>query len=68
MMIQVKKTPNLVPNPILLCQLSKANRARITAAMVIATFVAIEAIGHPDVPIATKLLNFCNVCCDPNDI
>ena len=60
MMIQVKKTPNLVPNPILLCQLSKANRARITVAMVIATFVAIEAIGHPDVPIAINLLNFCN--------
>ena len=37
-----------------LCQLLVAKRVIITAAMVIATFVVIEGIGHPDVLIDTK--------------
>ena len=37
-----------------LCQLLVAKRVIITAAMVTATFVVIEDIGHPDVLIDTK--------------
>ena len=57
MMTQVKAammmtTPTQIPMH--LCQLLVAKRAIITAAMVIATFVVIEGIGHPDVLIDTK--------------
>ena len=57
MMTQVKAvtmmtTPTQIPMH--LCQLLVAKRAIITAAMVIATFVVIEGIGHPDVLIDTE--------------
>ena len=57
MMTQVKAvtmmtTPTQIPMH--LCQLLVAKRAIITAAMVIATFVVIEGIGHLDVLTDTK--------------
>ena len=55
MMTQVKAvTMMTTPTQMHLCQLLVAKRAIITAAMVIATFVVIEGIGHPDVLIDTK--------------
>ena len=48
-----------------LCQLLVAKRVIITAAMVIATFVVIEGIGHPDVLIDTKknpFIYLCQIC------
>ena len=51
MMIQVT-TPTRIQ--MLLCQLLKAKKAIIMAAMVIATFVVIEGIGHLDVLTDTK--------------